>query len=142
MNGLSRPTAVLFDWDNTLVDSWAVIHAALNETFVAMGHPSWTRAETEARVRGSLRDTFPAMFGDRWQEAEKIFYDAFGRLHLESLTPLPGAAALLSQLAEAELEAVLAHEIGHYKRRHIPKMLAGSALGLLLAFFVPGATAG
>ncbi len=47
--GIQRPSAVLFDWDNTLVDSWAVIHAALNETFSVMDHPSWTRAETEAR---------------------------------------------------------------------------------------------
>jgi phosphoglycolate phosphatase len=61
--GIRRPSAVLFDWDNTLVDSWAVIHAALNETFTAMDHPNWTREETEARVRGSLRDTFPGMFG-------------------------------------------------------------------------------
>src|SRR5207237_10239481 len=28
------------------------------------------------------------------------------------------------------------HEIGHYKKRHIPKMLIASALGLLLAFFL------
>ncbi|MGZ8919611.1 MAG: M48 family metallopeptidase [Limisphaerales bacterium] len=42
---------------------------------------------------------------------------------------------LISQLAEVELEAVLAHEIGHYKKKHIPKMLIGSALGLLVAFF-------
>jgi phosphoglycolate phosphatase len=97
---LPKPKAILFDWDNTLIDSWAVIHAALNETFDGMGHPIWTRAETEARVRGSLRDTFPAMFGDRWQEAEKIFYDAFGKLHLERLTPLAGADDLLRELAE------------------------------------------
>jgi phosphoglycolate phosphatase len=95
----TKPKAILFDWDNTLVDSWAVIHAALNETFAGMGRPNWTRAETEARVRGSLRDTFPSMFADRWQEAEKIFYDTFGRLHLERLTPLPGADELLTELA-------------------------------------------
>ncbi|HVK58139.1 MAG TPA: M48 family metalloprotease, partial [Candidatus Kapabacteria bacterium] len=41
----------------------------------------------------------------------------------------------INQLAEVELEAVLAHEIGHYKKKHIPKMLLGSALGLLVAFF-------
>jgi STE24 endopeptidase len=35
-----------------------------------------------------------------------------------------------------ELESVLAHEIGHYKKRHIPKMLAGSMAGALLAFYV------
>jgi phosphoglycolate phosphatase len=101
MTALIRPAAILFDWDNTLVDSWAVIHAALNECFAAMDHPAWTREETEARVRGSLRDTFPDMFGTRWQDAERVFYDAFGRLHLEQLTPLPGAADLLQELSDA-----------------------------------------
>jgi phosphoglycolate phosphatase len=111
------PRAVLFDWDNTLVDSWAVIHAALNETFSAMDHPNWTRAETEARVRGSLRDTFPGMFGERWEEAEKTFYDAFGRVHLEQLTPLPGAGALLRQLADAGTYlGVVSNKRGHYLR--------------------------
>lgn len=117
MSALARPAAVLFDWDNTLVDSWAVIHAALNETFAAMDHPSWTREETEARVRGSLRDTFPGMFGARWPDAERIFYDAFGRLHLENLTPLPGAAELLGQLAEAGTYlGVVSNKRGSYLR--------------------------
>ncbi len=42
---------------------------------------------------------------------------------------------LVAQLAEAELAAVLAHEIGHYKKKHIPKMLAWSALSSLTAFY-------
>ncbi len=115
--GIQRPSAVLFDWDNTLVDSWAVIHAALNETFSVMDHPSWTRAETEARVRGSLRDTFPDMFGARWQDAEKVFYDAFGRMHLERLTPLPGAAELLRTLSDAGLYlGVVSNKRGSFLR--------------------------
>jgi phosphoglycolate phosphatase len=117
MTALSRPSAVLFDWDNTLVDSWAVIHAALNETFTTMDHPNWTRGETEARVRGSLRDTFPAMFGGRWQDAERTFYDAFGRMHLEQLTPLPGAGELLHELAEAGTYlGVVSNKRGHFLR--------------------------
>ena len=113
----ARPAAILFDWDNTLVDSWAVIHAALNETFMAMDHPTWTRAETEARVRGSLRDTFPDMFADRWQDAERIFYDAFGRMHLEQLTPLPGAAELLRELSDAGLYlGVVSNKRGNFLR--------------------------
>jgi phosphoglycolate phosphatase len=112
-----RPRAILFDWDNTLVDSWTVIHAALNETFTAMDHPNWTREETEARVRGSLRDTFPQMFGTRWQDAERIFYDAFGRMHLEQLTPLPGAAELLRELADAGIYlGVVSNKRGKFLR--------------------------
>jgi phosphoglycolate phosphatase len=117
MTVLMRPAAVLFDWDNTLVDSWAVIHAALNECFTAMDQPLWTREETEARVRGSLRDTFPGMFGARWQEAEKVFYDAFGRIHLEQLTPLPGAADLLHELGDAGVYlGVVSNKRGHFLR--------------------------
>ena len=43
---------------------------------------------------------------------------------------------LIQQLAEPELEAVLAHEIGHFKKRHIPKTLAVAALGSLAGFYV------
>jgi phosphoglycolate phosphatase len=114
---MTRPTAILFDWDNTLVDSWAVIHAALNECFAAMDKPLWTREETEAKVRGSLRDTFPDMFGPRWPEAEKHFYDAFGRLHIEQLTPLPGAAELLRELSESGIYlGVVSNKRGSFLR--------------------------
>jgi phosphoglycolate phosphatase len=30
MNKLSIPRAILFDWDNTLVDTWPLIHTAMN----------------------------------------------------------------------------------------------------------------
>ena len=43
---------------------------------------------------------------------------------------------LIQQLAEPELEAVLAHEIGHFKKKHIPKMLLVSALGSLAGFWL------
>lgn len=45
---------------------------------------------------------------------------------------------LIEQLKPEELEAVLAHEIGHYKKGHIPKMLAGVAIIGLIAFGVMG----
>jgi STE24 endopeptidase len=41
---------------------------------------------------------------------------------------------LVAQLSELELEAVLAHEIGHYKKRHIVKLIGVSVFSLLIAF--------
>ena len=41
---------------------------------------------------------------------------------------------LIAQLTELELESVLAHEIGHYKKRHIMKMLSVSIAGIIVAF--------
>jgi len=43
---------------------------------------------------------------------------------------------LIQQLIEPELEAVLAHEIGHFKKKHIPKMLVASACGSLVGFYI------
>jgi phosphoglycolate phosphatase len=114
---LPTPRALLFDWDNTLVDNWPAIHQALNATFAAMGHPLWTLEETKARVRKSLRDSFPEMFGDRWEDARKIFYDTFAEVHLKHLRPLPGAGEALAVLAGTSLHlAVVSNKNGAYLR--------------------------
>jgi phosphoglycolate phosphatase len=96
---LRRPRAIIFDWDNTLVDSWGTIHDALNFLMAAMERPLWTIEQTQERVRLSLRDAFPAIFGDRWEEARQIYLDRFQAIHLARLTPLPGREAMLRALA-------------------------------------------
>ncbi len=96
---LPTPKALLFDWDNTLVDSWVVIHHALSMTFQAMGREPWTLAETRQRVRQSARDSFPELFGGRAEEATEIFYRTYQADHLDKLTARPGAAAMLVDLA-------------------------------------------
>lgn len=115
---MSLPRAIVFDWDNTLVDSWATIHEALVLTFTAMGHEPWTLAETKLRVRHSLRDAFPALFGDRWDEARKLYLDHFTAIHIERLSPIAGAAALLTEAQGAGFRlAVLSNKTGRILRR-------------------------
>lgn len=94
-----RPRALLFDWDNTLVDTWDTIHHALVVTFTAMGREPWTMAETKLKVARSLRDAFPVLFGDRWEEARQLYLDSFVAVHLERLKAVDGAAAMLEALA-------------------------------------------
>src|SRR6266567_2145227 len=86
------PRAILFDWDNTLVDNWVVIAEAMNVVFSAFDMPLWSLAETKARVRASLRDSFPRMFGPRAKEAGRIFSDHFARHHLAALREMPARA--------------------------------------------------
>ncbi len=112
-----RPAAIVFDWDNTLVDTWPVIHESLAVTLEAMGHEPWSFEETRQRVRKSLRDAFPGLFGDRWKEARRIFYDAFGRIHIERLRPLEDAGELLAVLSATGVHlAVLSNKTGEYVR--------------------------
>jgi phosphoglycolate phosphatase len=92
------PRAALLDWDNTLVDTWPVIHDAMNTTLAHMGHALWTLEETHARVRRALREAFPELFGARWEEARDVFYRRFREIHLDRLAIRPGADKLLSAL--------------------------------------------
>ena len=57
-NGTRRPRAILFDWDNTLVDSWTTINEAQNFLMRAMGMPEWSIEETRERTNRSLRENF------------------------------------------------------------------------------------
>lgn len=127
------PQAVLFDWDNTLVDNWQVIADAMNATLSAMGHPNWTLAETRERVRASLRDSFPTMFGDRWPEAREIYYRAFAAQHLEKLQPMTGAADLLQALHRRDIYlGVVSNKHGQYLRAEADRLGWTSLFGAIV----------
>jgi len=71
------------------------------------------------------------MDGSKRSRHSNAFFTGFGRWRKIVLFD-----TLIAQLSEPELEAVLAHEIGHYKLRHIPKMLIVLAIGSLGGFWV------
>lgn len=126
------PRAILFDWDNTLVESWGTIQESMNITLQAMGHSAWSREEIETRVRASLRDSFPELFGERWREAEKIFYDAFSSIHLKHLRPLPGAKDVLAAAWDAGLYlAVVSNKRGEFLRREASHLGWSGYFGVL-----------
>ena len=101
-----KPDAILFDWDNTLIDGWAAIEAGLNAAFAAFGKPSWSRAQVLANVRKSLRDSFPEHFGAEWERARDIFYHAVEATHLQVICPLPDTIAMLDAAAHLPLGVV------------------------------------
>jgi hypothetical protein len=80
--------------------------------------------EGEARTRllalsertGFRAQTIEVMDGSKRSGHSNAFFTGFGRFRRIVLFD-----TLMAQLAPEELEAVLAHEIGHYKRGHIPK---------------------
>ena len=132
--GLARPRAILFDWDNTLIDSWTTIHEALNAVMAAMERPLWSLRETKERVRLSLRESFPLYFGDRWEEARQIYLDIFLSIHLEKLRPLPGRVELLRGLAaDGFFLGVVSNKTGALLRREAERIgwspLFGSVIG-------------
>ena len=111
------PRAVLYDWDNTLVDNWGTVRAALNHALVTFGHRPWTEAEARERIKQSLRDSFPRIFGEHWTDARDVFYTYFETHHLEHLRPLPGAEDLLRDLDRRGVyQAVVSNKAGRFLR--------------------------
>lgn len=112
------PRAIVFDWDNTLVDTWLQLHHAINHTLGAMGHPAWSFEQTKKQVRNSARDSFPRLFGERAGQAMETFHAAFEADHLDRLTELPGTGAALRELSAAGLPlAVVSNKDGAILRR-------------------------
>lgn len=126
------PTVLLWDWDNTLVDAWAGVAAALNATFEAFGLPTWTVEDVRGRVRTSLRDSFPAVFGAEWTRARDIFYAALAAQHLSHVLPMPGAEdALLA--GQCWPQGVVSNKTGRYLRDEVAHLgwstLFGTVVG-------------
>jgi len=82
-----------------------------------------------AQRTGFKASTIQVMDGSKRSAHSNAFFTGFGRFRRIVLYD-----TLINQLSVTELEAVLAHEVGHYKCGHIPKMLLVSALIQLTLF--------
>ena len=82
-----------------------------------------------AERTGFKAQTILVMDGSKRSGHSNAFFAGFGRFRRIVLYD-----TLIEQMSVDELEAILAHEIGHYKLGHIPKMIAVSALSTLVLF--------
>jgi len=98
----------------------------LKDRLMSLSERTGFRAKTIQVIDGSKRSAH-----------SNAFFTGFGTFRRIVLFD-----TLLEQLTPAQLEGVLAHEIGHYKKGHVPKMLVISALTGLAAFAVIGLLAG
>jgi STE24 endopeptidase len=94
----------------------------LRERLLALSERAGFRCATIEVIDGSKRSAH-----------SNAFFTGFGRFRRIVLFDV-----LIEQLTPLELEAVLAHEIGHYRLGHVPKMLAVSALLSLAGFALIG----
>jgi phosphoglycolate phosphatase len=112
------PTVLLYDWDNTLVDGWAGITAALNVVFARFDLPLWSVADSRARVRLSFRESFPVLFGADWETARDIFLAELRARHLQHVAPMPGATEALAA-GKAWPQGVVSNKNGSFLRAEV-----------------------
>lgn len=88
-----------------------------------------TRLLALSERTGFKASTIEVIDGSKRSGHSNAYFTGFGRFRRIVLFD-----TLIAQLAPEELEAVLAHEVGHYRCGHIPKMIAMSAATLLGSF--------
>lgn len=122
MTNVLFPQAVIFDWDNTLVDSYPVIATAMNRTRKHFNLPVWSLAEVKNNCIRSAKDSFPEWFGtENWQQAYEIYYSQIDEVRkTQSIDKMPGAQELLDWLKTTQTPLfIVSNKRGDYLRQEI-----------------------
>lgn len=112
------PRAVLFDWDNTLVDTAQDTLAGINAVCHAFGHKPMTHAAFLEKPASSIRDFMKSMVPEsEILKAESIFFKT--TMHLDAVL-FPHAHTLIHWLQDLHVPtAVVSNKGGERLRKEI-----------------------
>ncbi len=120
---LKKPKAIVFDWDNTLVDTWPIIHMAINQTMQTMQKPQLSLNEVRNNVHKSMRESFPDIFGNNWQEAGEIYKQCYKKNHISAINLLPNSLNLIQEIYQQNIvQFLVSNKIGATLRLEANKL--------------------
>lgn len=120
---LPKPDAIIFDWDNTLVDTWPLIQLAINKTMNHMKLPEWSLEKVRNSIHKSMRESFPSIFKDQWQEASEIYKNSYREINLSNITLLKNSQKLLELIKSKNIQQFLvSHKIGDTLRKEVTNL--------------------
>lgn len=123
LRNLKKPKAIIFDWDNTLVDTWPLIQYSIDETMIKMGKEPWGLEKVRDNVHKSMRESFPEIFGNNWEKAGEIYKDTYRSIHLSKLRLLPNSLQLIQKIHEKGiLQFVVSNKIGATLRKETDQL--------------------
>ena len=116
--------AVIFDWDNTLIHTWAYIHKAVNITFAKYGHKEQGLDYLKMHGNGSLKDAFPKIFGDKWMEAREVYYNTYRELAQNGgIIPYDNAEKILQKLQSNSIPVlIISNKYGPELRKEVKQL--------------------
>lgn len=123
----SRPAAVFFDWDGTLVDSYGFLNDAHGYVLSRLGLPPFREGEYREYF-GMPRETlYPKIYKDKCEEAKALFEEyVFANSH--KVKAITGAHDLLDALAEAGIPCgVVSNKKGVYIKKEAGHLGWGDA---------------
>ena len=90
----------IFDWDGTLVDSFAIINEALNAARSSFGLEAWSKEKLEHYLGLNSKVNFVDMFSSNAEKAKDIYYSSYVTLAKKHIKSLDGREELLNSLKD------------------------------------------
>lgn len=118
---IHRPQAILFDWDDTLVHSSAVINRALNKTLEHFQKPLLSDEELQSKCCHSSKSVFEIFFGSDALQARDVFFHIFSTIPIEDrIRVIPGTASFLEKMdKEAIPMGIVSNKSGDLLRQEV-----------------------
>lgn len=116
-----RPKIILFDWDDTLIDSGALLESILNETVQELGIENWDRNIADKYKHYSSRESFPIVFGDNWRDVRSLYYKKIQAREISTMVnPFPESLSLLQHFLEQNIAmSVVSNKQGPTLRKEV-----------------------
>lgn len=99
------PKAVIFDWDNTLVDSLPIVEKAREIAFEKFKNHS--KSEAVLGNVNSPKSLFFMQFGDRADEAIQFFLSEYKKLSADGIKPFDGAREGLEAISNLNIPIMI-----------------------------------
>jgi phosphoglycolate phosphatase len=120
----AKPSAILFDFDDTLVDARPIINKALESTFANFGISEEIIKTKNIDINRSLRDYFHYIFADNIIEARETYYKYYTE-YASNITAFDQVEAVLKLLQQHKVfTAVVSNKNGPRLRSEIYDIFA------------------
>ena len=116
-------TAIIFDFDNTLIDAWASLYKAYDATFSFFNLDTPSRQDIKSKFACSMKESFPQIFGNNYLKAASVFYEQYEK-NAQELVALPHVIDMLDEIHNNQniIMAVLSNKKGPLLREEIKRL--------------------
>jgi phosphoglycolate phosphatase len=115
-----KPQAVLFDWDDTLIDSGKIIKIAQTKMLAHMGKEADYFETSGVDSNLSAKDSLRLLFPQSWQEALDFYRLCYKEHHLVNLSLLNGAKKVLDFLKDHSIYmSLVSNKMGDTLRQEV-----------------------
>ncbi|CAL7963202.1 putative HAD family hydrolase [Alphaproteobacteria bacterium] len=122
---IGRPEAILFDWDNTIIQSAHVYDQILVAIAkqLNLDEGFFLSDVFQANKHLSLRCMLPRVFGSRWQEVESIHNEQVAKRYLDQVVLMPHVEEFLSALLDDGIVmSIVSNKEGDRVRHEVDKL--------------------